>query len=367
MTSDDKVHDEVSECNETLTSLFHSLTGPPATNKKTKNAYRKDMQPPSLSSSDRRSLADVGDCLANPECGIGVDCISLVFPFRKFILDNPKDWEKGPKELSMERKYGKWSNRYPINPDVKKGDVSFTAEVINGWGRGTLEIKPSTILVGPKSTLLATVEVALHLLQYAYDIVGQWLELVQPLEEVKMTRVDLTYDVDKVADIQHLLKRVTYFPHNSQVRIQPFLKGKGRWESVIVRSETNGGFIVYDKSRQCMKGDSIVRFEANVRSNTLKKYCPTVMHLSEASANKMFRHYFKNLIQGFSETIESPLDGLLSDDKYKMRTLEYVGIKCLRRMGHHVTCGSGREKGYQDLERMGIGNVIEAMLDNMER
>jgi hypothetical protein len=367
MATDDKVHDEVSACNETLTSLFNSLTAQPASTKKTNDSHKKDKQPPLLASSDRRSMADVGNYLANPECEIGIDCMSVTFQFRNFIIDNPKDWEKGPKELSMDREYGKWSNRYPINPEVKQGDVFFTAEVIDGWGRGSIEIKPSTILIGPKSLVIATVDEALRLLRYAYDLVGQWLELVQPFETLTLTRVDLAYDVDKVADVQRLLQRVVYFPHNSQVSIRPILKGAGRWESVIVRSETNGGFIVYDKTRQCKKGDSVVRFEANVRSKVLKKHCLTVSQLTEASANNMFRHFFKRLIKGFSETVETPLEGPLSDSKHKMRTVEYVGIKCLQRAGYHVTYGSTRDKGFKELNRMGIGNAIEAMLDNMGR
>lgn len=368
MTSNDVVHGEVPECKETLTSLFRSLTDPPSANKNTSSKDQiQHAQQLTISSSDRRTLADVGNYLANPECGIGIDCISLTFPFRQFILDNPKDWEKGPAELSMNRKYGKWMNRYPINPEVKRGDVTFVAEAMNGWGRGSLEIKPSTILFGPKSLFLATVEESLRVLRYAYETVGLWMELIQPFEELALTRLDLSYDVDKVADVQRLLKRVTFFPHNSQVSIRPFLKGKGRWESVAVRSETNGGFIVYDKSRQCKKGDSVVRFEATVRSKILKKYCPTVAYISEASTNKMFHHYFNNLITGLSNTAETSLERLLSDDKYKMRTVEYVGIKCLQRAGYHVTMGSGREGGYRKLEQMGIGNAIEAMLDNMER
>ena len=367
MTTDDYVREEVLECNETLTSLFHSLTATPVAKKTSNSNHRKAIEPLLMKDSDRRSLADVGNYLKNPECAIGIDYISVTFPFTNFILDNPKDWTKGPRELTMNRKYGKWENRFPINPEVLAGDVFFTAVVREGRGTGTLQINPSTILFGPKSLYLADVCDALIVLKRAYEVVGQWLELVQPLEIVKLTRVDMTFDVDKVGDVQQLLKRSTHFPHNSQVPIRPFLKGNGRWESVEVRSETNGGFIVYDKTRQCKKGDSVVRFEATARSNVLKKHCPRVEHLTEASAIKIYHHYLGKLINGLSETAETPLDGLLSSDEYKLRTIEYVGIKCLKRWGHHVTLGSGREGSYGKLERMGIGNAIEAMLDNMER
>ena len=365
MTTNDEFLDEVVEWKETLTSACLSLTAPPTNHKKPTTHPIRDIQPPSLLSSDRRSLADVGNFLMNPDCAIGIDCIAVTFPFRNFITDNPKDWEKGPMDMNMNRSYGKWTNRYPINPDVLKGDVTFTAEVWDGHGRGSFEIKPSTILFGPKSLYLAELDEALKVLQIAYATVGQWLELVQPFETLKLTRLDLTYDVDKVADVQRLLKRVPFFPHNNQVPIKPILKGRGRWESVIVRSDTNGGFIVYDKTRQCKKGDSVVRFEANVRPNVLKKYCPTLDYLTEDSANTMYRHFFKKLMTGLSQTKETSFEGLLSDDKYKLRTIEYAGIKLLQRVGHHVTLGSGREKSYRELERMGVGNAIEALLDNM--
>jgi hypothetical protein len=79
----------------------------------------------------------------------------------------------------------------------------------------------------------------------------------------------------------------------------------------------------------------------------------------------MYRHFFKKMITGFSQTKEIPFEGLLSDEKYKLRTIEYAGIKLLQRAGHHLTLGSGREKSYRELERMGIGNSLEALLDNM--
>ena len=365
MTTNDEIVDEVVECNQSFTSLFHSLTALPTKHKKPITHPIRDIQPPCLLSSDRRSLADVGKFLMNPDCAIGIDCIAVTFPFRNFVMDNPKDWEKGPMDMSMNRSYAKWTNRYPINPDVLRGDVVFTAEVWEGRGRGSFEIKPSTILFGPKSLYLAELDEALKVLQKAYDTVGLWLELVQPFETLKLTRLDLAYDVDMVADVQRLLKRVPFFPHNNQVPIKPILKGRGRWESVAVRSATNGGFIVYDKTRQCKKGDSVVRFEANVRPNVLKKYCPSVDYLTEDSANTMYRHFFTKLITGLSETKEMPFEGLLSDNKYKLRTIEYAGIKLLQRAGHHVTLGSSREKSYRELERMGIGNAIEALLDNM--
>ena len=365
MTTNDQTLDEVSECNLSLTSLFHSLTAPPTNHKKPITHPIRDIQPPSLISSDRRSLADVGNFLMNPDCAIGIDCIAVTFPFRNFIMDNPKDWEKGPMDMDMNRSYGKWTNRYPFPPDLLVGDVVFTAEVREGRGRGSFEIKPSTNLFGPKTLGLAEIVHALKVARLAYVTVGQWLELVQPFETLKLTRLDLTYDVDKVADVQRLLKRVPFFPHNNQVPIKPILKGKGRWESVAVRSATNGGFIVYDKTRQCKKGDSVVRFEANVRPNVLKKYCPSVDYLTEDSANTMYRHFFKKLITGLSQTTETSLEGPLSSKKYKLRTIEYAGIKLLQRAGHHVTLGSGREKSYRELERMGIGNAIEALLDNM--
>jgi hypothetical protein len=359
--------DGVHECNDTLTSLFHSLTDRPKEKKASDKNQRQEVATPTLQSNDRRSLADVGKYLANPDCEIGIDHISVTFPFHDFIQDNPKDWDKGPKNQTMARKYGYWTNRFPINPEVLKGDVRFTAKVWEGRGTGTIEIKPSTILFGPKSLYLANIEEALIVLRHAYDLVGQWLELVQPFEVLKPSRIDLTYDVDKVADVQRLLKQVTYFPHNHQVSINPYLKGNGRWESVTVRSETNGGFIVYDKSRQCKKGDSVVRFEATTRSKNLEKYCPTIGHLTEETANAMFRHYFTKLINGFSQILEMPLDGLLSSDTHKLRTVEYAGIKLLKRMGHHVSFGSNRERAYKDLERMGIGGCLDAWLDKWQQ
>ena len=358
--------DEVRECVELPTSLYQSLTEPPRKEKTLKKSVIRDIQSPSMSSSDRRSLADVGHYLDNPDTVIGIDRIAVTFPFKNFIIDNPKDWNTGPVDFNMNRTYAKWTIRYPIHPELV-GDFTFSATVRRANGTGWLEIKPSTHLFGPKSLGLAELNDALKVLRLAYATAGLWLELIDPFEKLKLTRLDLTYDVDKVADVQRLLKKTIRFPHNKQVRIKPELKGQGRWESVIARSDTNGGFIVYDKTRQCKKGDSVVRFEANVYSKTLERYCPTVSYLTEELANRMFRHYFQNLIIGLSNTKETPLDGPLCDPKYRKRIVELAGKKLLERFDYHFEGGREMERAFRDLERLGIGGAIDAMLDMLEQ
>jgi hypothetical protein len=366
MSTGEQVHESVDEFVATLKPTGMSLTEALKVKKPSINYSRKKIDVPQVSDSGRRSISDVGNYLIQPAIPVGIDLIEVSFTFIDFIADNPKDWEKGPKHVSVNRRYGKWINSFSINPEFPKADLYFQAEVSETYRRGKLWFNPSTVLFGPKSLYIAGVDETQILLNYAYEIVQKWLYIKQPLESFRLKRLHVTCDVDRVADTERLLKMAAHFPHNNRVDVITHSKGWFKRQSVTARSDTNGGFIVYNKTRQSKKGDAVVRFETNAKGKPLEKHCPTVSDLTQDTANDIFKHYFHKMMTGLSQTTETPLEGVLSDPGHKKRVVELVGIKALKRAGFHPEISDAQQRGFRILERMGIGNAIEAMLYNME-
>lgn len=366
MSTSEQVYESIDEFVATLKPTGMSLTEALKAKKPSINYSTKKIDVPQVSDSGRRSTSNVGNYLIQPAIPVGIDLVEVSFSFIDFIADNPKDWEKGPQHVSVNRTYGKWTNSFSINSAFPKADLYFQAEVSETYRRWKLWFNPSTVLFGPKSVHMATVDVTHKLLHYAYETVQQWLFIKQPLESFRLKRLHVSCDVDQVADTERLLKIAAHFPHNNKVNVTTHSKGSFRRESVAARSETNGGFIVYNKTRQSKKGDAVVRFETNAKGKPLEKNCPTVSDLTQDTANDIFKNYFHKMMLGLSQTTETPLEGVLSDHEHKKRVVELVGIKALKRAGYHPEISDAQQRGFRILERMGIGNAIEAMLHNME-
>lgn len=322
---------------------------------------KRDLRLPTSDLHCYRTIRDVGLYLADTNTQFGVDYISLVFKFEDFVKDNPKDWVNGPKDLNVHREYGHWKNSWalPIGEIGHYPIVDFWATVRGTNRTAGFVVNPSTVLFGKKSPYVARVDETMRVLRYIYEeVISQWLELPNPLECATLSRLDVTADVDNVLDKQALIRFIARHPQNARVRAKAYITRSGQWETVEARSKTNGGLCVYDKSTQLGVDGRVVRFESQMRTSNLKKFCPTLEHLDDETLRQIFWKHFGNAVEAMMMTSEGVLDGLLGDRTSSLRLVEFAGITLLERLGHFVELGSGRRAAHRRLERMGVKEVL---------
>lgn len=340
---------------------LQSIDGLSLTDPHTNHLHKRDLQLPTGDSHGYRTIRDVGLYLGDKDTEFGIDYISLVFKFEDFIRDNPKDWARGPKDLDIRRNYGYWENSWmlPIGVDGHFPNVEFWAKVHGTNRTAGFLINPSTVLFGPKSPFVAPLEGAMTVLRYVYEeVISQWMVLPNPLKWATLSRLDVTADVDDVLDKQRLLQFVSRHPQNARTKVKPYISATGRWETVDTRSSANGGMNVYDKSTQMGLEGRLVRFESQMRTRNLKKYCPTVAHLNDETLRRVFRKHFGKAIEAMIKTQDGVLDGLLGDTKDQLRLVEYAGLRLLESMGYRIELGTSRRAAYRRLDRMGVGDII---------
>lgn len=362
--SHDEVDESVREENCSRFSELLSLTDPHDHYPK-----KRDLQLPTSDSHGYKTIRDVGLYLGNTDTQFGIDYISLVFRFENFVRDSPKDWAKGPKDLDVHRGYGYWENSWVLN--FGESDVypsfEFWAKVHGTNRTAGFAINPSSVFFGQKSPFVAHVDETMKLLRYIYEHeISQWLVLPNPLEWSTLSRLDVSTDVDNVLDKQRLLKFVARYPQNRRAKTRVYMNPSGCWETVETRSKANGGMSVYDKSTQMGESGRLVRFESQMRTRNLKMHCPTLEHLNDEVLRRVFHKHFGNAVEAMISTQDGLLEGLLGDPKYRLRLVEFAGLRLLEKMGYFVELGTSRRTAYRRLDRMGVGDILAEVLNGIE-
>ena len=340
-------------------SLIAPLTNNTASNK-------RDLEIPSSDTHAYKTIREIGEYLSDSDREYGIDYVSLSFSFRDFVVDNPKDWEHGSNDFSVRQESGHWRNTFslPIRETGELPKVKFWAHVQGTRRTAGFEINPSTALFGSKSAFIAPLTGTRRVMEYIYEsIIPQWLVLEDPLDMAKLTRLDVSVDVENVLDIQQLLRLVSANPPNSRLKTFAVIGPRNRWETTYARSKSNGGMSIYDKSRQLGLKEHTVRFESQMRPRALEKFCPTVKDLNETALKRIFNKNLGNAIAAMTAAQDNALDGLVGDQKTKLRLVEYAGIKLLANLGYHVELGSSRTAHYRKFDRMGVGDILAAALN----
>ena len=198
-----QVREENVEQNESLSSLFKALTeGPPSLHRREALTLTTSLPEGSTdtprSESPLLSRDEVGALLARPDLPIGIDCLAASFDVGALLVDDPVLWT----EIAQK---GVSTRRYVTTFPLGQGSVfvSIHRNIKGSWGY--VEVKPATVLYGKKTTQLATLKQALEVFHSVMDEVAQIVQIRTSRPQTRLSRVDLTVDVQNVSSRQDIL------------------------------------------------------------------------------------------------------------------------------------------------------------------
>jgi hypothetical protein len=239
------------------------------------------------------NLKEIGDTLIGEDTFMGIDYIEFEFPISGVARNPEVSWKQSPSNASI---YGRWKTWLPLNPDWSQAGARMTACITSSSRECKVGFNPSTVLYGPKSGPLASLDSVIALLDKIYDVViPKQVKAIVPLEECLISRLDVTVDVPYVDDPERLYRWVIRHPHSSQAKYDYWIKsGRPRGVSSLHKS---GGLRVYKKDIPSQR----IRFEAQPRKKICAKYCPTIGDLEVEILRKLFRHYFRRVGESLSQ------------------------------------------------------------------
>ncbi len=358
----DLIHEEVSSLSPLAKALTEGRKSPPPINPWTMNDTLEEIKGKyeSRSSSELLSCDQVGEQLSDPDLPLGIDRLSLSFLTSKVFANPPVAWEETRAPKGMYTKV-----KHSVSLDVLEGKVYL--QVIHGFtGRWVwVDFNPSALKLGKKSPQVLPVEEIWPVIERVIDTVSYFVDVSVPIEEMFVSRIDVTQSVWRVADMQRLLAIVEECPFNHRVK-SVTTKHKRLIETVAMRTKKSGGFSVYDKTTQARLSVPVARFEVCARKRIVKRHCRQLKNLDQAACRKIFDYYLGKTIKRLQELPRLPIDDILADKKDAKALIEMLGIGALREMGHHypVSKYAERNKYRPLLQRFGavsMGHLIETL------
>lgn len=357
-------NDALPEEDQGFSSLYKALTeGPPSRHRdkaltitvprKVERGNSSRIDTPML------SRDEVGDLLANSALPVGIDCVAVSFDVGELLIHDQGLWT----EIAQK---GVSTKRYATSFPLGQGSVflSIHRNATGSWGY--VEVKPATVLYGPKKAQLATLGQALEVLHTAMDEVAQIVQIRTSRPHTRLSRLDLTVDVHNVSSRQDILTVAQRTPYRAGLKTCTYTGAKGH-ESVTCRTKKSGGFSVYDKSLQAKVKGSIIRFEVQTRRRLLKKVCPTVGDLSAEQCREIFQQNLGPLIEALRSIPRTDIDNILADKKHRKVFVEALGVSVLRDRGYVVEMTDyWWKKGYRPFKKAYPHFAIGDILGNMD-
>lgn len=358
---DDKrenLRDEIREQVQVHSSLSESLTALP-----TKPITVKKTRPLIVPTTNTlKTTAEVGREIGEPEGKLGIDYLEMRFPFTRFVEDPECNWKQRYPRPDVATN-GRWEVWLPLNPEWAAAGARMSAHV---WGTTrwcTVGFNPSTVLWGPGTVSLASVDQALALAESVFSVAipGQVLT-PERFDLVKLTRLDVAMHVDQVANPEFIYEWYVRNPHYHLTKYIKYFKGS-RCTGVDHRRSCSDGSRIYPKKTVPRSQGAILRFEAQARKKTCELYVPRIRDLSEVAISKVFGHYFKFVAEGLSMISDSPLEVIVNDERYRRTMCQVVSEKLLTRAGILTPQHRGGTIR-RELKRIGACDAVDQLIDN---
>jgi hypothetical protein len=296
------------------------------------------------------SFSELGDILLDEEKILEIDYMEIAFPIEG-LQDEPEvEWRQGP---PPEARYGRWTTWLPLNPEWLKARARIAAHIGSSKRHCVLGFNPSTVLYGPSSGRMASLDRAMGLLVSIYeDVVTKQVATVIPLEKCSLTRIDVAMDIAGINNPERLYRWAQSHPHNSQAKYSYWSKtGKPTGISSL---PVSGGLRIYPKS----VNPPMMRFEAQARKTICEQFCPTVGDLTNTAMRKVFNKYFSRLGESLLNANDDVMAEVLMKDEYQTVLRTCLGESVLIANGYlsHRTINTSARR---ELQRMGVIDQID--------
>jgi hypothetical protein len=301
-------------------------------------------------SSTSISFRELGDILKDEYKILGIDYIEIEFPIKGLRHEPEVDWKRGPQPAA---RYGRWTTWLPLNPEWREAGARVVAHISSSKRHCVLGFNPSTVLYGPSSGHIASLDGTLSLLSAIYeDVVTKQVETVVSLDKCLITRVDVSMDIAGFDTPERLYRWAQSHPHNSQAKYNYWSKaGRPTGISSLPKS---GGLRIYPK---CVY-PPVLRFEAQARKKICEKYCPTVGELTGVSIKNIFNKYFSRLGESLLYANEDGIADLLKREEYQTVIRTCLGESVLIANGYlshrHINTQARRQ-----LQKLGAIDQID--------
>jgi hypothetical protein len=296
------------------------------------------------------SFWELGEILLDEDKILGIDYIEIAFPIEGLQHEPEVEWRQGP---PPEARYGRWTTWLPLNPEWSKARARMSAHIGSSKRHCVLGFNPSTVLYGPSSGRMASLDGALGLLAAIYeDVVTKQVKTVISLEKCLLTRVDVSMDIGGIDSPERLYRWAQSHPHNSQAEYNYWSKaGRSTGISSLPKS---GGLRIYPKRAN----PPLMRFEAQARKKICEQFCPTVGDLTTTSMRKVFNKYFSRLGESLLKTNDEVISDVLMSDEHQTVIRTCLGESVLIANGY-LSHRAFNTQARRQLQKQGVLDQID--------
>lgn len=274
-----------------------------------------------------KSATDVGAHLQDKNLPLGIDRIALSFPIVEIREDSQDLWEDSMRGRGR-RLYGKTT--IPIG----QGSAFFKVNGSQAGYRAYLEFNPSTILHGKNTTELATLPELEEILNDLLSEIDYLVHYAVPLEDFRLSRLDITAQIPHVADVQGILVKASKSPYRLGLATE-LRQTKRSIQSLACRTKSTGGYLMYDKARKAKVGSGLLRCEATARRRLLGQICPTYGVLDVNRCRDIFNHFYGVVSTDLREMPTTDFGPMLTSKRDTWTLIEILGISALNGLGHY--------------------------------
>ena len=286
------------------------------------------------------SRTDIGNLLVDDRLRLGIDRLAVSFPVRA-IFDEDRDSKLDNNGTSRTKR--QWLEAHI---PCEQSSAYFNVQRRNGGLLAYLDFNPSSILYGKKAPKIATLSEALEVLGELMEEIDYLVDRPIPIPDFSLSRVDITTDFPNVPDIQTVLNHAALHACTRRAKTQAWRSKKGI-ESVTCRTETTGGWILYDKARQAHLKDAALRCEVTIKRRKLRELgYLTISDLSLNVCRSLFQSTVKNLARSLQEVTRTPIDDILTSATETDILVQQIGHEVLNEHGFfpHIPDSRRRSK-----------------------
>lgn len=292
-----------------------------------------------------KSPYEVGMEIGDVEQVPGIDFISLWIPVAEVVEYREDDWLDQQYANGLEKRSGTWA--MTEHGHMKYGVKFNRGRASTCW----LEFNPSTLLYGPKSSQIATYSETWELVIRGLQHVGQFVRFNPKSETIRISRLDVTRDIDYVQDMRRVAEISKPHLESKRIDINTYESPKLVWHSMTQRSKKpSDGLCMYNKSVLNKTDTSTMRFELRCRGKRLKKYCPSLDKFTSEAISNMFYAVLSPISKGLTHVPERRADQILKQPSQTKVFTAMIGEQILADYGYHVNLSQYETKKRQQFK-----------------
>jgi hypothetical protein len=293
-----------------------------------------------------QGLTEVGSVLTSTDLLLGIDFLTLFIRPLDFIEEAIWEWDRTSSPND--------GTQVVVRKTKRIISTGHTVDLFHCHWEDTGQMFLVAAFNPSEGGSLVDLESALEISSAVYADIGELVVLEEPLETVRLGRVDVTADIAPIANMSALSKAIASATPKVRWGKNDFQGSGSRGGRTVEHwTKTQGKIMFYDKSAEAGISVPTARFEARIEKQARKKR--GLVYVADLTA-KNIREAFDFYIQPFLYPLATSVGLVATVEGFGPRiTTEAIGALWCEEMGIPIQVNANRKvKHRQVIRSLGI-------------